>query len=305
MAPRAGDVIRYDLTVTNTGGPAGVVRVSSELPAAYLIDFTDGCEGAIRDPETRQVVWYEGPLDTGATRTCSIRLLSPRDEAGTRVSVHTAISAFRPEAYWRYSAEAELDSIPDPHRVLVGPVFVSRAGLAVLALLALYVAGLAVLSALSGGGGRSNTPTARRAWALCLVCLGFLGMFGALARDDYRAATVYRETRCTVFDDAAVQSETPVRYLVEGVETYSSGFGTQTQLRRAATRATPTPARTSPSLAPDEFRKGTTHPCWYDPDDVKTVLLDRRPGAAYLFALIPLAVLFYAGAMLWGSVRRD
>jgi hypothetical protein len=153
---------------------------------------------------------------------------------------------------------------------------------------------------------------ARRAWAGCVISIGFLALFATLAYDDYRAATVFKEASCRVLDsevtvmasrggrgqpDVQVYgSMFAVRYEVDGAETFSSGFGSASRL--SFSRKGPT------NRAIETFRPGTTHPCWYDPDNVKNVLLDRRPGGAYFFALIPLVTLLVAGSVLVGSLRR-
>ena len=294
--PRAGDVVRYELRVVNRGGDSGVARVSSELPLAYPIDFADGCEGATPDRETRHVVWYEGPIAAGEVKTCTVRLLSRRDDAGSRLSVDTEVSAFRPDSYWRFSAGVTLDSRTDLHRMALGPIFVSRAGAFVLVLLGLLVTGLFGLGLVAGSRSGTLLSHLRRAFSVCVVCVGFLCMFAGLAYDDYRAATSYRESRCEVFYRDLAPEEMAVRYAVDGVPTFSAGFGTATRLTVGVPR--------SPSASLDAFRVGTTHPCWYDPDDVTTVLLDRSPGGAYLFALLPLGVLGYAGVLLAGLWRQ-
>ncbi len=289
--PRAGDVIRYEIKVLNKGGSAGTSSVSSELPQGYLIDLSEGCASAKVDPVTRHTTWYEGQFEAGETRTCVIRLLSRRAAAGTQANVDTGIAAFRPDVYWRFSADAELGSIPDPNRVRVGSFFVARAGLAVLGLLGLFIAGIPVLSAIASSTG--SRQGAIRAWSVVVVCLGFLAMFVALGYDDYRAATAFRETRCAIFG----QDESfAVRYSAFGVETFSSGFGTATRLGFGSKR------RASGDLG--AFRVGSSHPCWYDPEDVKTVLLDRSPGGAYIFSIIPLMTLLYAGIMLWSVPKK-
>jgi len=289
--PRAGDVIRYGIRVLNKGGPAGTSSVTSELPRGYLIDVSEGCASAKVDPVTRHLTWYEGAFEPGETRTCVIRLLSRRTAAGTQPNVATAIAAFRPDVYWRFSAETELASIPDPHRVRLGSFFVTRAGLAVLGLVGLFIVGIPVLSLVARS--KPRRQGAIRAWAVVVVCLGFLAMFVALGHDDYRAATAFRETRCAIFG----QDETfAVRYSVGGVETFSSGFGTATRLGFGS--------RGQAGGDVGAFRVGSSHPCWYDPDDVKTVILDRSPGGAYMFAIIPLMTLLYAGMMLWSLFGR-
>jgi hypothetical protein len=54
----------------------------------------------------------------------------------------------------------------------------------------------------------------------------------------------------------------------------------------------------------DRFAIGTDHPCWYDPQDQKTVVLARGPGGAYVFALMPIPVLLVGLGMLRGLRLR-
>lgn len=74
-----------------------------------------------------------------------------------------------------------------------------------------------------------------------------------------------------------------MRYDVAGVETYSSGYTPSSTFNFN----TASSARTTF----ERFVVGSSHPCWYDPRDPRTVLLARGPGGAYLFALFPLPVL--------------
>ena len=87
-----------------------------------------------------------------------------------------------------------------------------------------------------------------------------------------------------------------VRYPVDGVETFSAGYATSSAL------SFNTRADTGSVFA--RFAIGTTHPCWYDPQDPRTVLLVRGPGGAYFFALLPMPVLAIGLSMLMGLRRR-
>ena len=135
--------------------------------------------------------------------------------------------------------------------------------------------------------------------------------FVALAREDWRAYTDYRETRCTVFGSeidafrsrSRSSSQEPsykpvfaVRYPVDGVEMFSTGYTTGSAFNFNT--------RASAGSVFDRFATGTTHPCWYDPQDPRTVLLTRGPGGAYVFALLPIPVLLIGLSMLKGSRRR-
>ena len=144
-----------------------------------------------------------------------------------------------------------------------------------------------------------------------MIALGFLLFFVAAAYEDWRAYSEYRETTCTVFGSelnafenrsrsrSQEQSYAPlfaVRYPVDGVETFSTGYTTGSALNFNS--------RASTGSVFDRFVVGTTHPCWYDPQDTRTVVLARGPGGAYVFALLPIPVLLIGLSMLKGIRRR-
>ena len=87
-----------------------------------------------------------------------------------------------------------------------------------------------------------------------------------------------------------------MRYPVDGVETFSAGYTTASAFNFNT--------RASAGSVFDRFAIGTTHPCWYDPQDPRTVVLVRGPGGAYVFALLPIPILLIGMAMLKGSRRR-
>jgi hypothetical protein len=213
-----------------------------------------------------------------------------------------------------------LGSAPHPHALRIGPIGITPAGLAAMALLAVFVAGISVMMSRA----RRHAAPERAApfgpmrlvlgaWAAVMISVGFLVYFIALAYGDWRAARAYRETECAVFGSALQEHEGSagpgerraepsyaplfaVRYRVGDVETYSSGYATPSALNfstRAATQA-----------IFQRFASGTTHPCWYDPEDPRTVLLVRGPGGAYVFALLPLPVLALGIFLMAGDRRR-
>jgi hypothetical protein len=138
-----------------------------------------------------------------------------------------------------------------------------------------------------------------------VFCASFLVYFAAMARDDWRAAREYRESTCTILDhgvdaatsDAGKTRRTPtyaarfaVRYAADGASVVSSGYGTPSRLRSGSAG--------SVADAISRFAVGSTHPCWYDPVEPRTVLLDTSPGALYPFAALPLLAAAYALVML-------
>lgn len=302
----AGDVLHYAVTVTNTGGDSAYARIKTVLPQAYFIRADGDCAGAVRDPDSRGLVWHEGAFSAGSTTQCRIDLLTRREAAGTLAPLATEITTL-PAGYLRFETAPELAAAPDPNAIRVGPVKVTRAQLVVLAFLAFAVAGAAVVARMAG---RGRGRTALGAWFAVATAVGFLLFFAGLAVGDFRSFTAYRETSCTVFDSAirafpgtgksarssTYQSVFAVRYEALGTETYSAAF----------------PPISAVSLGwigfslqkLGDYPDGSVHPCWFDPDDVKTVLLERGPGAAYLFALFPLLVLAYGLSALIVAVRK-
>jgi hypothetical protein len=150
------------------------------------------------------------------------------------------------------------------------------------------------------------------AWGAVVFGVGFLMCVCAIGYDDWRAYAAYRVTRCTGFGwefdsfvhrgsrtDGGNESFKPVfalRYPVDGVETYSTGYTTASAFN-ANTRA-------DAGSVFERFAIGTDHPCRYDPQEPKTVVLARGPGGAYVFALMPIPVLLVGLGMLRGLRLR-
>ena len=312
--PHAGDVVHYSITVHNSGTATSYARVSTTLPNGFLINAEGDCAGVTGATE-RGLLWHEGGFAGGATRRCLLTVLTRRDAAGTSANAATEINA-PPATYQRVDSNVELKTPPDPHQVRLGPVAATRAGVAVLLFLLVFVAGIPVAIVRAkqrkarGQGGIAEGPVGLvGAWAALVIGSGFLFYFAALGWEDWRSYVDYRATACTVFG-STVQSFTggtrrselsyrplfAVRYDVAGVETYSSGYTPSSTFNFN----TASSARTTF----ERFVVGSSHPCWYDPRDPKTVLLARGPGGAYLFALFPLPVLALALFVMSGGRRR-
>ena len=313
-APFAGDVVRHVFTITNTGWSVGPVFISTSLRRGFLIGTEGDCASATVG-SGGDFEWHSGGFETGVTRRCTVTMLTRRNAAGTFANAVTEVRVI-PSGYHRVEAAAELRSERDPHAVRVGPVMMTRAGMVVTAMLALMLVGALVIvvrARLQAGKRASSDPTGILvgAWAATLIAVGFLLFFAALAHEDWRAYSDYRETRCTVFGSEidAFQSRSrsrdqeqsykpifAVRYPVDGVETFSAGYTTASAFNFNT--------RASAGSVFDRFAIGTTHPCWYDPQDPRTVVLVRGPGGAYVFALLPIPILLIGMAMLKGSRRR-
>jgi hypothetical protein len=316
-APRAGDVVRHVFTIVNTGDPVSP-RVSTSIRSGFLIGTEGDC--APDGESGRDIVWRQRAFDVGNPLRCTVTMLTRRNAAGTFANVVTEIRML-PSGYYRLEAAAELGNPPDPNAIRVGPVMMTRAGLVVTALLALLIIGVPVVMALARaqveaplGESATRPPTGMLvgAWAATLIAAGFLIYFAGIAIEDWRAYSDYRETRCTVFgseidsfehrsrDSQRDESFKPVfavRYPVDGVETFSTGYTTSSALNFNS--------RAGAGSVFERFAIGSTHPCWYDPQDVKIVVLVRGPGGGYVFALLPIPVLLIGLSMLAGLRRQN
>lgn len=148
------------------------------------------------------------------------------------------------------------------------------------------------------------------AWSGIVIALGLLACLVAVGYGDWRANFRFHETRCTIVDSMidtvrssrskSITTYAPVfvvRYDVQGRETFSSGFGANSRLASGS--------RDPSRRIVEDMAIGSEHPCWYDPDDPKVILLDRSLGGAYLFALLPLLGLGLAAFLLKGAMRGN
>lgn len=200
----------------------------------------------------------------------------------------------------------ELATPPDPNMIRVGRFGVTRAGLVVLVVLGTALLGGAIVMTATRSGGARRF--ALGAWVAVCTSAGFLLFFVGLAYNDYRSYIAYRETSCHVFASTidklqsrnsesgtsyTYKPEFAVSYTVLGTETYASVVPPASAISRN-------------SIGPaqrqlERFALGSVQPCWYDPADPGMVLLMRGPGAAYLFALLPLAALILFTWILRGQ----
>lgn len=318
-APRAGDVVRHVFTIINTGTPASSVFVSTSLRRGFLISTEGDCAPATFD-DSGDLAWRNHNFGTNVTHRCTVTVLTRRSAAGTLANVVTEIR-MPPSGYRRVEAAAELGNVIDPNAVRVGPVMMTRAGMVVTAVLALFLVGIPIVllwsraqveAPLMQAAARPSMGAAVGAWTAVVIAIGFLMFFVAIAFEDWRAYADYRETRCTVFGSEIDSFERrqsrssnggpsyapvfAVRYPVDGVEVYSSGYTTGSALNFNS--------RDGAGSVFERFAIGTDHPCWYDPQEPKTVVLARGPGGAYIFALLPIPVLLIGLGMLRGLRPR-
>src|SRR5262245_37386536 len=89
----AGDVLRYDVNLINSGAAVPYVRVTVTLPPGFLIGSEGDCSRAAYDPERPGFVWHEGPFPSGARQRCIVDLLTRREAAGTLARLAVEINA--------------------------------------------------------------------------------------------------------------------------------------------------------------------------------------------------------------------
>ena len=278
--PRAGDVVRHVFTLVNTGWTVGPVHISTSIRRGFLIGTEGDCAGA--SVGNGDFTWHQGAFHNGQTLRCTVIMLTRREAAGTFANVVTEIRVINPSSYYSVDARAELGNPIDPNAVRVGPVMMTRAGMVVTALLALLILGAVVI--VMRGRSQAEATLAEEtkprptgilvgSWAAVVIAAGFLVYFASLAYQDWRAYSDYRETRCTVFgseidsfehrsrssDRERSKSFRPVfavRYVVDGVERFSSGYTTR---RQSISTPAPAPAPcSSASRSVPRIRAGTT-----------------------------------------------
>jgi hypothetical protein len=297
----AGDVIRYTVTITNNGGDSTYSRIVTALPRGYFIRAQGDCSERSLNREDNRLVWHEGAYPAGAAKRCRIDLLSRRESAGTMAPLVTEITT-PPDGYARHEGGPELSTPADPNTARIGATSV------LIAFLLATLIGGAVVTHIARRR-RARLRPVLGAWFVIALGVGFLLFFVGLAREDIRSHRDYRETACFIFDSAirafqgsgkhrasTYEPVVAVRYDALGVETYASAYPPASALSfgwLGFSRQTL-----------ERFSVGSVHPCWFDPDDVRTVLLERGPGGAYLFALLPLMALAYGALMLRMSMRR-
>ncbi len=328
-APLEADVVTFTLRLRNTGADdAGWVYVAIEWPLmGFLVDAT-GIDGAEIDHDARKITLSQLPLSAGGEHRVTLRVLAPRDSGGDALTLALRMSHFDSSTDHYDNASVTIDTHLVDRGVPVGGLRVTRAGLAVLSVLA---GGLLLwLGLLAGASRRPRRPSrddaagifASRvgpgaAAAAITVAIGFWVFFTTMAWRDYQSLS-WPATTCTILggrlsaqgttasgtrpasgaprDDTAYVPVLGLKYLVDGRETYSSGYDTGSRLGIGGRGG-----RTE-ELA--QWSVGAETPCWYAPSDPLDVVVLRGFGGAYLFALFPLPVFWIGLAGARAAVSR-
>jgi hypothetical protein len=282
----------------------------------YLLDVT-GLDGAKVDRDARRVE-ASVSLPAGGQHVFRLNTLAPRNSAATvlSVSLHAAHYPSGTEV-WEHQTVA-IDTRPASGGIVLGPVRLTTAGLAVVGWL--LVSGLAWVilrylaskAAIARGVASRGNVGALAMVAALMIPVGFWMVFAGLAWHDYQVLTVWREAPATIVgrrmlvhtessstdnrpagsrnrsqtETTTVTPEYALRYEVDGQTIFSTGYDTGSALHIGGHVARAEELR--------DWTPGKVIPCWYDPGDPQHVVVRRGFGGAYFFALIPLPV-FWIG----------
>jgi hypothetical protein len=316
-SPLEGDLLTFTLLARNTGpDPAAPAWIVLTWPAGGYFIAVRGLDTPQIDHEQRRVEGYT-PLAAGAEHRVELDMLTPRDSGGLNLTLGVRVSHLFSNTDHYDSKTVPVDTRFSASGVSFGGMKFTPAGLAVLGWFAAFPVVWLVVAALLA---RRRRPGARRfrenpagITLVLMIPLGFWAFFAAMAWRDYQSLTTWRQTECTVVGRRITEDtissttstasggsrtrtstvyspELALRYVVDGAQVYSSGYDTGSALRVGGRSRREEELRT--------WTIGTAIPCWYDPADMRDVVVHKGFGGAYLFALIPLPVFVFGLASL-------
>ena len=143
---------------------------------------------------------------------------------------------------------------------------------------------------------------------MVMVPLAFLMVFGGMACSDFQTLTSWKEAQAIILDRREVvrttsstrtsSTHTPefaLKYQAGDREVISSGFDNGWTLHVGG--------QVMGKAELDKRIAGDAIPCWYDPADPSKVVVRRGFGGAYIFALLPLPILWF-GFLQLRKMRR-
>jgi uncharacterized repeat protein (TIGR01451 family) len=290
-----GDVVTYTVNVRNTGAEAAPhADIVLTLPLEGLFIDLDGLDGATVDRDGKQVT-ATIDLPSGSERRFRFRMLVPRDAGGNLLNPHLEVRYLFRGVTFNASEPTEIGTAPPAGGVRLGGVRIRAIEAAVLGVIALYPVLWFVLPRRQRNHGGV---------AAVVISTGFLLMFAGLAWRDAQTLIAWPEAQCGILDTRMrVETEASrlrptqprraenrnykpllaLEYAADGRTVISSGYetGTRVSIGRGE------------SLQREyaQWNIGDRVPCWFNPDDVKDVIVIRGFGGSYFFAILPLALL--------------
>lgn len=318
--PREGDLITFTVTARNTGADAAdPAWIVFDWPESGYYIGVRGLDQSEVDHEGRRLEGYV-LIPAGAERRIEVDILTPRDSGGLTFSARVRVSQLNFGVDHYDSHSVAIDSRIAAGGASFGGLRVTPAGVAVLAWFAAFPLVWIVVSLLTSRHGANRS----RRWRTSPVALTFMLMlplafwafFAVMAWRDYQSLTSWPRTECTVMgrrvvaqsvsstgtgrtrstNNTVYSPELALRYAVGGDTVISTGYDTGSSLRIGG-RA----RREQETLG---WTVGTVIPCWYDPADVRDVVVHNGFGGAYLFALLPLPLFWFAFASVGRSHRE-
>jgi hypothetical protein len=318
--PREGDLITYTLTARNTGADISESAwIVLDWPDSGYVVGIRGLDRPEVNHEERHIEGYVR-IPAGGEQRIELDILTPRDSGGVtfRLQVRVSDLSFGTDHFSSHGVPIDLRVAAGG--TSLGGLRVTPAGVAVLAWLAAVPLVWLLVSLLTSRGQANRSRGWRSSPAaltfMLMLPLAFWAVFAVMAWRDYQSLTSWPKTECTVMgrrvvaqsvsatgtgttrsrNNTVYSPELALRYTAEGNTVISTGYDTGSSLRIGGRGR-----REQETLA---WTVGSAIPCWYDPTDVRDVVVHNGFGGAYLFALFPLP-LFWFGCASLARGRRD
>lgn len=274
----AGEVMRYELILSQSGPDDIYAEVKIAAPNAVLVSFSSDCATTTLTPDP---VWIIRNWRAGELRRCIVEVLTYPHSAGANAVLQADVLSGG--SFWRVESSLLLASSQAGPSGLFTFTFIGLGGCT------------ALIWALTRSPNRNRRRRQSNHLLAAALGLAFLGILVDMARDDWAAAFSFRETQCRIigatFDigtgprnhrgmSTTYSPRLALAYEAGGRQMLSSGFATQSSILIGSV----------PDLS--AYALNAHIPCRYDPEHPQTVLVRWAPGWAYLFAILPLGLIF-------------
>jgi len=139
-----------------------------------------------------------------------------------------------------------------------------------------------------------------------LFALPFLGFFVWQGYKDIRCFTTYKKATCTILNKQMLQSSSDgsttyrPEFTFEFVDEYENIIETKGYDNWDVYSS----GYSGKKKVLDRYQIGQSYPCWYDPQNPRNAVLERRISWMYLFALIPITFILVGGGLVYSALRR-